>query len=386
MMERTFDAIVVGAGYVGCSIAYHLCAAGLKTALIDQGPIAAGASVANYGNIQIQDMELANSTELIRMAKTRFANLETELDWNVGLRRIGGLLLVENENQWKLMEARLKLLRQAGIPSELLPANRLKEVEPLIDPTRLLGGLYHADEGQVDPFQLIWGYLVRARQRGLQEFYFTEVTGLTAQSGRIVGVRTPTGDFSAGCVVLCTGAYTRQLGRLLDRQWESQYVLGQAMVSESVNLILRNHVSSASFFEPDPPGQDGSLGAKLALGQSSHGHVLLGEAMVLADHFLRQVPFHSLPEVAASVQCYFPSFSKLRILRSWSAPVAYTADGCPLLGPVTGYAGLFLATAFRSTVIITPLVGELIADLVTRGTCELNLEPFLPDRTMLQAN
>jgi sarcosine oxidase subunit beta len=385
-MERTFDAIVVGAGYVGCSIAYHLCAAGLKTALIDQGPIAAGASLANYGNIQIQDMELANSTGLIRMAKTRFASLETELDWKVGLRRIGSLLLIENETQWKLMEARLKLLRQASVPSELLPANRLKEVEPLIDPTGLLGGLYHADEGQVDPFQLIWGYLVRARQKGLQEYYFTEVTGFAAQGGRIQGASTPTGDFSAGSVVLCTGAYTRQLGRSLGMEWQSQYVLGQAMVSEPVDLVLRNHVSSASFFEPDLRGQDGSLGAKLALGQSSRGHLLLGEAMVQADHFRRQVPSQSLPEIAACVQRYFPCFSRLRILRSWSAPVAYTADGCPLLGPATGYAGLFLATAFRSTVIITPLVGELIADLVTRGTCELQLEPFLPDRTMLQAN
>ena len=52
-MNNTFDAIVVGAGYIGSSIAYHLSKAGLKTALFDQGPFAAGASRANYGNIQI---------------------------------------------------------------------------------------------------------------------------------------------------------------------------------------------------------------------------------------------------------------------------------------------------------------------------------------------
>jgi glycine/D-amino acid oxidase-like deaminating enzyme len=385
-MERTFDAIVVGAGYIGSSVAYHLCAAGLKTALFDQGPIAAGASRANFGNIQIQDMELANSTELIRMAKTRFVNLEAELDWKVGLRRIGGLLLVENEPQWKLMEARLNILHTAGIPSELVPASRLKEVEPLIDPSGLSGGLYHAGEGQVDPFQLIWGYLVRARQKGLQEYYFTEVTGFTAQSGRIEGIITPEGSFSAGCVVLCTGAYTRRLGRLVGREWNAQYILGQAMVSEPVDLVLRNHVSSVSFFEVDQPGEDGRLGAKFAVSQSSHGHLLLGEAMVLADHFQRQVPFHSLPAIAACVQRYFPCLSRLRILRGWSAPVAHTGDSCPLLGPVAGYAGLFLATAFQSTVIITPLVGELMADLVTRGVCEVKLDPFLPDRNILPAN
>ena len=381
-MERTFDAIVIGAGYIGSSVAYHLCAAGLKTALFDQGSLAAGASRANYGNIQIQDMELANSKELIRLSKTSFAGLEVELGRKVGLRRIGGLLLIEDEAQWQLMEARLKILHEAGIPSELLPANRLKEVEPLIDPTGLLGGLYHAEEGQIDPFQLIWSYLLRARQRGLQEYYFTEVTDFTVKSGRLEGIITPAGSFSAGCVVLCTGARTNQLGCLLGQEWNVQSIQGQAMVSEPVDLVLHNHVSSASFFDADQPEEDGGPGAKLAIGQSAHGNLLLGEAMIQANQFHGQVPFKALPAVAACIQRYFPSFNRLRILRSWSSAVAYTGDNCPLLGPVAGYAGLFLATAFRSTVISTPLAGELIADLVTSGTCELNLDAFLPDRNI----
>ncbi|HMD89183.1 MAG TPA: hypothetical protein VKF38_08470 [Anaerolineaceae bacterium] len=52
------------------------------------------------------------------------------------------------------------------------------------------------------------------------------------------------------------------------------------------------------------------------------------------------------------------------------------------MGPVAGCAGLFLATAFHSTVISTPLVGELMVDLVTRGVCELKLDAFLPDRNI----
>ena len=98
------------------------------------------------------------------------------------------------------------------------------------------------------------------------------------------------------------------------------------------------------------------------------------------------MPFQALPELAACVQRYFPAFSQLRILRSWSAPVAYTADNCPLLGAVADYNGLFLATAFRSTVIVTPLVGELIADLVVHGSCQLNLDAFSPDRKIISTD
>jgi sarcosine oxidase subunit beta len=381
-MDNIFDAIVVGAGYIGTSVAYHLCASGLKTALFDRGAIAAGASRANFGNIQIQDMELRKSVEMINLARTRFAKLEEELDWDVGLRRIGGLLPVENENQWEIMEERLKVVRAAGIPSELVSAEHLKEVEPLIDSTGLLGGLYHAGEGQVDPFQLIWGYLVRARQQGLKEYYFTEVTGFAIQSGRIQGIITPKGCFSAGNVVLCCGAHTRHLGRLLGRDWSIEYLLGQAFVTEPVALGLRNHLASASFFEPGEAGEVGAVRANFAISQSPHGHLLLGEAMYEADHFQRHVPFQSMPLVTACVLRYFPSFRKLRVLRGWSAPVAHTPDSCPLLGPVTDYQGLFLATAFRSTVIVTPLVGETVAQLVTQGKSELNIDHFIPERKL----
>ncbi|NPV74953.1 MAG: FAD-binding oxidoreductase [Anaerolineae bacterium] len=386
-MQSAFDVIVVGAGYVGSSVAYHLCLAGVKTALFDRGAFAAAASRANYGNIQIQDMELEKSVEMIRLATRKFEKLEQELDWKVGLRRIGGLLPIENENQWRLMEERLKVVRSAGFQSELLPAERLKEVEPLIDTSGLLGGLYHDKEGQVDPFQFVWGHLRRARQHGLKEFYGVEVTGFLEKSGRVEGIRTTKGDFNAKTVVLCTGARTRLLGKTLGRDWDVQYVLGQAMVSEPIEPALRCHTASASFFEHTGENTaKGAVIANLAISQSPHGHLLLGEAMYEADHFRQDVPYASLPAVSKSVLRFFPSFRKLRILRGWSAPVAHTSDSCPLLGPVAGLDGLILATAFRSTVIISPLVGETVMQLITRGNCDLNIEGFLPERNNKNAH
>jgi glycine/D-amino acid oxidase-like deaminating enzyme len=385
-MGNTYDAIVVGAGYIGSSVAYHLCAAGLKTSLFDQGPIAAGASRANFGNIQIQDLELSNCVELITTARTRFAGLEEELGRKVGLRRIGGLLPIENEAQWQRMTRRLKALQAAGIRAELVPAERLREVEPLIDPQGLLGGLYHATEGQVDPFSLIWAYLVQARRHGLEELYYTPVTGFDVQGDALKGIFTPSGRYSAGSVVLCTGAHTRQLGNLLGRDWDIEYVLGQAFATEPVELVLHNHVASASFFEPAEESQAGAVRANFALSQSPHGQLLLGEAMYEAAHFQRDVPFQSLPAIAACIQRFFPAFSKLRALRGWSAPVAHTSDSCPLLGPVSGLSGLYLATAFRSTVIVTPLVGETMAELITQGRSKIDLSHFSPERNASHAD
>ena len=58
MPARTYDAIVVGAGYIGCAVAAALSETGLRTALLDRGDVPGGASRANYGNVQVQDAEL----------------------------------------------------------------------------------------------------------------------------------------------------------------------------------------------------------------------------------------------------------------------------------------------------------------------------------------
>jgi sarcosine oxidase subunit beta len=220
----------------------------------------------------------------------------------------------------------------------------------------------------------------------LKEFYYHQVIGFNVQNGRLVGIETPQGKYSAGCVVLCTGAHTRQLGHLLGREWNVHYVLGQAMVTEPVGLALRNHIASASFFEEGAEVPKGTLLANMAMSQSGHGHLLLGEAMYEADHFQRHIPSQSLPSITNCVLRFFPTFHRLRILRSWSAPIADTKDGCPLLGPVESLPGLFIATAFRSTVIITPLVGETITQLVTRGNSTLDIHHFLPERNTNYAN
>jgi glycine/D-amino acid oxidase-like deaminating enzyme len=153
------------------------------------------------------------------------------------------------------------------------------------------------------------------------------------------------------------------------------------MVTERVDFILRNHIASASFFEAGGELKKGEILANLAISQSTHGNILVGEAMYAADHFKTHVPAKSMPAVAACWARYFPTLAKLRVLRSWSAPVADTSDGLPLLGPVSGADGLYVATAFRSTVVITPLVGKTMAQLIATGKSDLNIADFHPERT-----
>ncbi len=437
MISSSSDALVVGAGYIGCAVAYYLAAAGLRTALIDRGGVAAGASRANYGNIQIQDAELDHSLPMIRSGFACFQDLEEELGspvgfvprlsprgGPVGVRRIGSLLLIETEAQWRTMAARLPALHAAGIQAEMVEADRLHSLEPLLDPHTVLGACYHEHEGQVNPFQLMWAFVRGGcRLRNLTLHFGHEVTGIELDRGRVRGISTSRGRFAAPVLVLCTGAWTPILGRALGREWSIPHVHGQALVTEASALRLNNHISSAAFFEsmheeeaqpPDgavagasggagvgfgdqaPTGASG--GAVLAISQTAGGHFLLGEAGSVCDDsspaaYSSRSTLAGQTAIARLVGRHFPALRRLHVLRGWAAPVAFTPDGLPFLGSVAGIDGLILATAFKSTVIVTPLVGRTIARLVTgdrplpggavagaSGGAGLDLSAFSPDR------
>ncbi|MDH3674467.1 MAG: FAD-binding oxidoreductase [Anaerolineae bacterium] len=384
MVTQTYDAVIIGAGYIGCAVAYHLTAAGLRTALLDRGGVAAGASQANYGNVQVQDAELGHSLPMVTAGYARFRELEEELGSSISYRRLGSLLLIETETQWKTMAARLPALQAAGINAELVPAGCLPELEPLLDPGSVLGACYHPSEGQVYPFALIWAYLRRGQALGLALHTHTEVIGFEVIGGQLQGIRTNRGNLSTKVVVLATGAWTSRLGQTLGRTWDIPFVHGQAIVTERVERRLNNHIASAAFFEDihEEADPSNSVSAVLAISQATHGNFLLGEVGLVTDNLNSEATPGGQAAIAKLVSQYFPAMRRLRILRGWAAPVAFTGDNLPFLGPVDGIQGLILATAFKSTVIVTPLVGETIAQLVVEGRTELDLTPFSPNRTI----
>ena len=99
--NSTYDVIVVGAGVVGCSIAYHLAKTGLKVALLDQAQVGAGASGANSGLVQTNDAELLHSIPMVTASFSRYDHLEEELGMSMNFERTGILHLIPSEEYWQ---------------------------------------------------------------------------------------------------------------------------------------------------------------------------------------------------------------------------------------------------------------------------------------------
>jgi sarcosine oxidase subunit beta len=379
-MNKNWDAIVVGGGLVGSSIAYQLAKTGLKTLVVEQGELASGASGANFGNVQVQDAEFGFSLELTIQGAQCCADLENELDFDLGYRKTGSLLLIENDHQQSLMSERIAHLSVAGLRAELLDKAQLTELEPYLSPERVLGGLYHPDEAQLNPFKLVHAYVLRGTAYGLNVRTHTIVTKITTQNGKVTGVKTPAEHISAKHVVLATGAWTHRLGLTAAVNIPASWVRGEAIITEPIPPSIANAMSSASFFE-EAGVSNGTIVA-LALKQRPEGNVMLGEAITPATSIARHVAASSVSGIAREGQQRLAPLRDAAIIRSWGIPVAHTADNCPLLGPVRGVENLFVAAALKSTVVLTPITGKIMADMITGRSVDPRLKLFSPSRLL----
>lgn len=385
---NTFDVIIVGAGVVGCSIAYHLTKAGFNVALIEQKHVGSGASGANFGMVQSNDVEIKHSIPMVLHGYKRFDNLEEELGMSIGFRRIASLRLLSSESQWMNSKERASILSKAGIPYEFVPPERVVEIEPEVNPSGLYGATYASYQGQVNPFLLMWAFLRLANQRGLSLFTFTEVKNLLLESGRIIGVDTTRGKFYAGRVVLATAAWTRKLGQLIGHQWNIHTFRASAMVTERFpDLQLNTIVTSADHIEMEINGPNDAELTVMALSQTQEGNFLIAQADRPGEVLDGKIS-HIAPTAMATITTrFFPILRKARIIRTWTAPTTYTDDGMPLLGPVNDLEGLILAASFRSAIVNSPVAGEIVTQLISQGYCDLmDISPFAPERTMNEAD
>ena len=374
------DAVVVGGGLIGSSIAYHLACAGVRTRLIEQGDLASGASGANFGNVQVEDAEFGLSMDLTLRSYARLTALETELDYAVGFRRTGSLLLIENAHQRQLMAERLAGLQAAGLQAALLDQAETLRLEPHLAPEAVQGALYHAAEGSLDPFRLVHAFALRGRDRGLDVWTQTRVTGVEVQNGRVTGVATSRGRVGAAWMILAAGAWARGLAQTAGVDLPLLWVHGEAAITEPLGPVSPNSLTTAAFFEATEGADDQKVG--FCFRQRPHGNVMFGEAARVTRELGRTPTPAALPAVTAEAQRWLPGLRRAAVIRSWAIPVAFTADNRPLLGPVAGVDGLLAATGLKSTIILTPVVGEIIAGMVTGAPQDPRLAEFAPSRPM----
>lgn len=377
MMVYKTAVIVIGGGYFGTSITYHLAKQGIKTMLLEQGDLASGSSGANFGNIQVQDAEPGLSLELTLRSFAMWQTLKDEIGYDLDFRPKGSLLLATSEQEWQSLQELQRQKIAQGLSCQFLSASDIQTVEPYLCVQHGCGATLSV-EASINPFKLVYGMAARARAWGAEIWQHTEVLDFLTAGDNITGVVTSRGQIESEFIVLAAGAWSQHLAAKLELELPIRYIRAEAVVTEALPKMLRNYFSLASFFAEAHTG----AGAKTSLccTQTAAGNLLLGETgrppgPYPGDEEKNSSSLEHLTGIYREVRALFPSFLKHRLLRSWQTRSPYTEKNRPVFGLV-GYKNLLVAAGFKSAVIMLPLVGRTAAALVRKGSVDFDLQEF----------
>ncbi|HEX3721771.1 MAG TPA: FAD-dependent oxidoreductase, partial [Nitrolancea sp.] len=237
------DAVVIGAGLVGCSIAYQLAKRGKRVAVFDKRGICSGASGRNGGMTGGGSSMLtetgravyALTSENLRMLRDE---LPRELEDDFMLRLPGTFDIATTEEQLEHLQSTTGAQRDLGGDVVMLDLKELKSMVPVVS-DKVLGAKYARGSGHLWPFNLVHAFASGARRFGAEFFPWTPVTAICQANGAVTGVETVLGRVSAETVIVAANSWTPTLlddlptGALVPAR-------GQILVTEAVGEVLRH--------------------------------------------------------------------------------------------------------------------------------------------------
>lgn len=390
-MERPWDVVVVGAGVVGCAVAYFLARERLSVCLVDRGAVAGGTSSASAGHTSVQGRVPGPALELALGSVRLLEELRETLPGDIEYVQSGGIVVAENEVEYRLLREFARR-QHAHVPVEFWEAGELRKAEPHLSP-RFVGATYCALDGYANPIALAVALARGAQANGADVRTHTEVVGVVVRDGRAAGVRTRHETIPAGAVVVAAGVWSPDVARLAGLDVTVVPRKGQLLVTEPlpplVNTML-SHAGHVPFREhgiATPPEFAGELQKKRYLKQTKsgplRGRVYVGSTSEFVG-FDRRTTWDGIAELAAYAVDTVPALARARLVRTWAGLRPRSGDGQFVIGAAPGLPGLYLATGHDSVgVLYSTMTGKLLGELIHRGARSALLAPFDPGRPSL---
>ncbi len=213
-MVQQAQAVVIGGGVGGTSIAYHLAELGWRdVVLVDRAGLTSGSTFHSAGLVG----QLRSSTTLTRMmmyGAGLYRRLTAETGVDVSWHEVGSLRLASSPARLEELRRQVGWARTFGLPLELVSTQEAHDLFPLLDPEGVLGAVFLPTDGWLDPSNLAFAMAAGAKARGARILTEHRVTGISVEGGRVRGVVTDRGEIRADVVVNAGGMFAPEIGRL----------------------------------------------------------------------------------------------------------------------------------------------------------------------------
>jgi sarcosine oxidase subunit beta len=390
-MRDRADVVVVGAGIMGLSVAYHLAQLGVTdVTVVDQGYLCGGASGRNGGGVRAQ-WSSEDNVRLMLESIAMCRAFAAEMKINVWFRQGGYLFLARTAEMRARLEASVALQNACGLGTRMLTAHEAARIVPELDTDGIDAASYNADDGVAFPWPFVWGYARAARARGVEIVPWHEVVGFTTRGAMVEAVHlqksgppgaaaatTPQGREAGGVSVIRTNKVVVAAGA-----W-SPAVAKMAGV-DLPNRPHRHEICSTEPLKPWLKPLVADLSDGLYFSQSTRGEIVGGVGNEYVPRGLTQESSHAfLGKYAASLVRACPALGGVKVLRQWAGCYDLTPDANPIVGPVDGVEHFYQASGFMGHgFMMAPVVGRLLAAVVAGRPPDPTFGPVL-DRWALR--
>lgn len=362
-----FDVVIVGGGLIGSLSALSLADAGLRVLVLEKAVPGAEASSAAAGILAAQSESKVDSALFALAIESReryvalSAMLRERTGLDVGYRRCGVVDVAETDASLDELERAFAFQRAHGQRFERIDARALRELEPKLAGS-LAGGVYFADDGQVDPPSLFVAVAQAAERAGVTFRSGTTVRSVRVEQRVAVGVEVEDGFIAADHVVVAAGAW-------------SALVQGAQLAAGTVKPA-RGQIVELSL--RSPPLDRVVFGRGGYVVPRSDGRVLCGSTLEFVG-FQKDVTVSGVAKILAMATALVPALADAKISRMWSNFRPFSPDGAALVGDA-GVRGLTLATGHhRSGILFAPATAERVRQHIVEGKVE-RAEPWAPSR------
>lgn len=369
-MRDHAEVVVIGAGIMGLSIAYHLARLGVRNVtVVDKSYLCGGASGRNGGGIRAQWSSEANvrlMQESIRMCQD-FAN---EFKINVWLRQGGYLFLARSEERRRGLEESCKLQRECGLSTRMLTPREAQKIVPELSIDGVVACSFSPDDGVVFPWPFVWGFAQAATKLGVEIATFTEVSGIEVHGTTIESVRLRAAAKSGDARTTHTKDVTIRTNKIVNAAGAWSPEIARLVGVELPNKPHRHEICSTEPLKPWLKPLVADLENGLYFSQSTRGEIVGGIGQKRVPDGLDQNSSHAfLGLYAKALVETCPVLGKVKVLRQWSGCYDVTPDSNPIVGGVDEVEHFYQASGFMGHgFMMAPVMGKLIAEHIAQST------------------
>ena len=360
------DVIIIGGGIIGCAIAYNLAKRDIRPLLIDKAPtVGTEASWAGAGILTSHATTHEPYPTLCRASLALYPvlaeELRTETQIDIEFIQSGTLSVFFNQAEAAgligLADRRVK----RGFSAEVLTSEQAWQLEPALSKS-IVGAVLFPEDAQVRNPKMVTALAKGAAQLGAKFRLGNPVTKFIQENDRVIGVVVNGETLHADTFVIAAGCWAGTLMAQLDVPIRVEPAKGQIVLVEAMPPLFEHVVDGLGIY----------------IVPRADGKILLGATVEFVGYDKTATVDGAKQLIDAGI-AIAPQLADSTFVQTWAGLRPYAKKG-PLLGYLPGHENVVLASGhFKNGILLAPITGQLIAELLTTGQPSLPLEPFQPE-------